>query len=786
MSENKTLEQNVADAYFNDLVRYTIAVDIARALPDVRDGLKPVHRRILTAMGIDEECIKFSKKRKSAKIVGTTMGKYHPHGDTSIYDALTIMALWFKTKQILVAPHGQFGTMEGDGAAAMRYTECYLSEFSMDTILNGLNENPNIVDWSPTFDEQEMEPEYLPVRVPLLLINGTFGIGVGIQVNIPSHNLAEVIDATIHLMDNPKSDIVLIPDFCMRCHMVDTDWRHISKTGKGTFYCRARIDIGTHEGNPALFITDLPDMVTGGAVKEKISALIEKGQLTSVENVLLSTDDTTLNMIVVMTKGADPNYVMQVLYKRTQLESSYSVNFEVIQGIEPLRFSYKQYLSFFIEEQMYLLSRDYAIKLQKEATEFHQKDAYIKVLKSGKIDEIIQMIRNSTKADRDYMVEYLIKTLKITDLQAKFILDTRLQNIAKGKLKDYEKDANDAYQKIVRYRAIISDEKLLAKEIKDYLIWVKQKYGKPRCCDVIKADIDAIPEGNFNIVITDNNYIRKIGENDYANVVRGDRPKFVVPVSNRENVIIFDNKGRVFRYPVNNIPSTDKTNPGVDLRQMIKGFTSDVIALVHEPVLKALSTAKMKHYLTVVTEGNTIKKMDLDDFLNIPISGLVYSKLRVGDSVKDIELLPNVLDVIVYTHHKALRFSTKDIGHYKRITQGDYAMKTDEPICGLSVVYPDAEFIVVITANGKINKFNIEGLGRSDRYRAGTNVIKLDKTDSIVTIFGVRNTDTVVCWSADEMKKIPVSEIKIGSSISTGTKFISTQKSPVVKVAIEK
>lgn len=783
MSE-KIYKKNIVDSYEEDMVRYAIAVDIARAIPEVKDGQKPVQRRNIFTMFNDEHCVSLATKKKCAKIVGTCMGSYHPRGDSSIYGALVNLANWYQMKMPIVNGYGNFGSIGGDGAAAMRYTEAYLSPFAMDHVINTLKETNAVVDWSPNFDDSIMEPDYLPVNVPILLINGTFGIGVGIQTYIPPHNLNEVIDATINLIRHPNADVVLIPDMCMPCHIVNTNWKKICNTGHGKFVARAHIEIGEHLGDPALIVTALPDNVSALNVRSKILEIIEAGQLPMIKNVLVSSKNDSLKMTIALNKGADPNYVKEVLYKRTDLEKDFTVNFEVVNDIEPVRMSYKSYLEYFINFQKYLKLRYVHSKLQKVLTEYHRKDAYIKILQSGEVDKVIAMIRNSKESNEAELVEYLVKKIKVTDLQAKFILRTQIQNLSKGNLGRYIQEAEELMKQKVYYESLITDENRIKESIIEDLQAAKKKYGSPRKCDIIEASTDLIPDGVFNIVITENNFIRKIGENEYANIVRGDKPKFALKVRNTESILIFDNKGRVFKMPVHKIALCDKTNPGVDLRLSIKGFTSDVISVIYEPVIHDLSKNRLKHYITVVTEGNYIKKMDLDDFLNVPLSGIVYSKLKPGDSVKDIELLPDKLDVIVYNHHKALRFMTKDIGHYKRITQGDYAMKTTEPLEGLSVVYPDAQYIVVITHNGKINKFNIEGLARSNRYKAGTNVIKLDKTDSITTIYGVKENDIILAWSGDGQTSIKVSDIPLGSSISKGVKMIPTKSSGVIKTQV--
>lgn len=785
MSE-KIIEKSVQQSYIEDMCRYSITANRRRAIPEVRDSLKPVARRSIFAMAHDNKCFTLSSKVKSASIVGVVMDKYHPHGDSSIYGTITPLANWWNTKKPLIGKQGNFGSIEGEGAAAMRYTEAYLSQFAIDCLLGGIKETPNIVDWSKTHNEATLEPNYFPATIPLLLVNGTFGIGTGIKVYIPSHNINEVIDATINLIKDPSAPVVLIPDQCMPCHIVDTNWKAICNTGSGKFYVRADIVSGTHNDGkttkPALIIRALPDNVSALNVRAKILSLVDAGELPMVVDLLSESDENGLKVIIVLKPGSDESYVKEILYKKTECEKDFTVNFEVIDGIDPIRMSYKSYLQFFIEFAKMNKFRYFHNKLQDVLTKHHETDAYVKVLQSGEVDNIIKMIRNQKNTDENEMVEWLVKKIKITDLQAKFILRTQIQKLSKGNLDKYIETRKNLEEQIKYYDSRIKDDNLILQHVVDDLLEAKKKYGEPRICDVIKVSSGAdVPQGTFKVAITENNYIRKIIETDTINTVKGDRPNFIMKVDNTENILIFDNKGKVFKLPVHKIPLCDKQNGGVDLRLMIKGFVADVVAVMYEPIVKEVSKNKLKHHIAIVTEGNYIKKLDLDDFLNISPSGMIYSKINQGDSVKSVEIIPDTLDVIVYSEHKALRFSMREVPLYKRITIGSYAMSTKGKVEGLSVVYPDATHMIVITKSGRINKFNISGLAKSGRYKAGSSVIKLGKQDSIYSIYGVNDSNTLKLNTNEGIIEIPVKDIDVGSSVSQGIKMISTKSAIILK-----
>lgn len=706
----------------------------------------------------------------------------------SIYEAIVTLSSWFKTKYPLMYGYGNWGNVSGAGAASMRYTECALSKFGYDVMIDELAQSNNIVDWLDAYSRDKKEPEYLPAKLPILLINGSFGIGVGMSINVPSHNIGEVIDATINLINNPKKDVVLIPDFPQECELIDTDWKEICNTGRGSFKVRGKIITEQDKkGNYILHIISLPDQVNCTAVYEKICSMISDKQLPMIKDIYNSLKNGKPDIIIHLRPGSDPSYVKQVIYAKTQVQQTVSVNFEAVSmnGIDLERFSYKNYLLQFIDQRMSIKFRLYCNKLQKVMTRHLQVDAFVKVIQSKEFDKIMNMIRKYNGTDDTTIVEYMIKTCNISDIQAKFILGRTLPQLSKGHLKNYIAERDELQKKIDIFMKFVTDDGTLIKnEIITELKEMKAKYNTPRLCNVISGkESEDIPKGTFKIVITEKNYIRKIPDVDKVGVVRKDNPKFILRVDNAENILIFDNKGKVFNLPVHKIPISDKSAPGTDIRILVRNLTSDIAAVFYEPIFTRISKSNLKHYLTILTKSNTIKKLDIEDFLNVSPSGLLYSKIRPEDEVVGVSLVPHNLDIAICSGHKVLRCKLKDVPLYKRNASGAKAMNTNGFINGMSVLYPEASDIVVITKNGKFNRFNIAMLDCHSRGRSGNKVIKLDSTDEILNVYGVDEHDIIRVLTPDGVEEVAVANIKIKSSIAAGTKMI-TSKGPIVRADI--
>jgi DNA gyrase subunit A len=787
----EVIRQNTAHKqYIEDLALYTIATNLVRALPDVRDGLKPVARRILYTLMNDEKAVSPATQVKSAAVEGTVMKKYHPHSGT--YPTFKTMINWFEIKQPMMIGQGSFGTVSGEVASAQRYTECCLSPFGLECVCGALYYNNEVVDWNPTYDNKHMEPQYLPVKVPLLLINGILGgIGTGIKADLPSHNMGEVIDATLRLIDDPNAEVVLIPDHCLPCDIIDTDWKNICNKGYGSYRARATMSV-SHDKNdyPYITITSLPMYGTNNVVN-KIDEGIAAGKFPQIIDVNdESKNDYGVRIVIKLKKGTDVNFVKEALYKYTPCEQSFRVNFEAVYGTELVRLSYKAYLELFIKFATDNKIKEYSARHYVVSTKLHKLDAFIKIVGSPDIDKIINLIKKGKTNSDNELIELLISKYRLTDIQASYIINAQIKQLSRGYLDRYKEEFNKLSKEESWLEGRIANDKLIKEDVKNELIMLRNKYATPRICNVIKvSNLGNIPEGTFKIIITENNYIRKIGENEYVNVIKGDRPKFVLTVSNLENILLFDNKGRVFKLPIHRIPIMAKNEPGIDVKGVIKGLTADIISVIYEPTVTKLAALKQKVYVAILSKNNTIKKLDIQDFINVPPSGIIYSKINQDDDIVDTQLVSDNMDLILYSDSKALRIASTDITLLKRNTIGTLGMGGQHgPMEGMSIIYTDhknpTKYVIVLTESGKVNKFSVAGFERSQRNKAGSRVIDLGRGDRIKTIFGASDNNTLNIITTGSNISLPISQIQMMSSVSKGIKVTQNKTDVVIRASI--
>ena len=787
----EVIRQNTAHKqYIEDLALYTIATNLVRALPDVRDGLKPVARRILYTLMNDEKAVSPATQVKSAAVEGTVMKKYHPHSGT--YPTFKTMVNWFEIKQPMMIGQGSFGTVSGEVASAQRYTECCLSPFGLECVCGALYYNNEVVDWNPTYDNKHMEPQYLPVKVPLLLINGILGgIGTGIKADLPSHNMGEVIDATLRLIDDPNAEVILIPDHCLPCDIIDTDWKNICNKGYGSYRARATMSV-SHDKNdyPYITITSLPMYGTNNVVN-KIDEGIAAGKFPQIIDVNdESKNDYGVRIVIKLKKGTDVNFVKEALYKYTPCEQSFRVNFEAVYGTELVRLSYKAYLELFIKFATDNKIKEYSARHYVVSTKLHKLDAFIKIVGSPDIDKIINLIKKGKTNSDNELIELLISKYRLTDIQASYIINAQIKQLSRGYLDRYKEEFNKLSKEESWLEGRIANDKLIKEDVKNELIMLRNKYATPRICKVIKvSNLGNIPEGTFKIIITENNYIRKIGENENVNVIKGDRPKFVLTVSNLENILLFDNKGRVFKLPIHRIPIMAKNEPGIDVKGVIKGLTADIISVIYEPMVTKLAALKQKVYIAILSKNNTIKKLDIQDFINVPPSGIIYSKINQDDDIVDTQLVSDNMDLILYSDSKALRIASTDIALLKRNTIGTLGMGGQHgPMEGMSIIYTDhknpTKYVIVLTESGKVNKFSVAGFERSQRNKAGSRVIDLGRGDRIKTIFGASDNNTLNIITTGSNISLPISQIQMMSSVSKGIKVTQNKTDVVIRASI--
>ena len=716
--------------------------------------------------------------------------------NSAIYGTMKPMTNWFETYLPLIDGEGNFGTFQGDQAAASRYTLCRLSKFALENVLEDVIESPEAVDWSPTYDETTKEPDYLPVKVPLLLINGSFGIGVGTRADIPTHNLNEVIDATLMLMDNPNAEVVLAPDHCMNCEIFETDFEKICRSGFGHYKVRGKIDIEQYKGRNALVIKSVPNLTYLNSITDKIEDLIKNKKIIQIENCFDESTVSNMRYVIVLKPGSDPNYVKNVIYKNTSLEQSLRVNFQTLDGLKPLRMSYKSYLLSFIDFRKMTKFRVYSNRLQAVQTKIHEREAYIKALESGEIDNIINIIKSQKTVDDNYLIEYLIKKLKITDLQAKYIIDSDLKKLSLGYLEKYKAEAIELECIKSELMTHIMDDKVIENDIRQELLSIKAKYGKPRNCPIISSDTDSdIPKGEMLIAITEKNFIRKMPSNSSIDQVsaiskfKNDSLRTLIKIDNTDSILIFDEMGRVFKLQVHKIPFTDKNTNGTDIRFLVKPLTANISTVIPESVVKNLSDKghhNNKHYLVTLSNNGCIKRMDLDDFVTVPPSGIMYAKLDSGDFVKDIVIAHSKFSLVVYSDRKAVIMGVNDTPYLKRNTKGSKAMSNVDHVDGVCVIHNNCTDIAVITESGKINRINIvNGIPNSTKGKSGSNLIKLSNGDKIVGVLSGNLYDIIHIMTTNTSMSLQFADLEIGSSISAGQKVLATRGNKIIRCYVE-
>lgn len=794
----RIIDENIVTQANQDLKTYAEAVCRERAIPHAVDGLKPVVRKILYTMYEYLKQTRTGTTVKSASIVGIVMQRFHPHSDSGIYGAMKGMTNWFESYMPLIKPKGSFGNIWGDSAAASRYTEAALTPYAVECIIGDMTETYSSTDWDWNYDNTVMEPLYFPSKVPNLLINGSFGIAVGMTSNIPPHNISEVIDATIHLIDHPNDEIILLPDDPQGCDIIEADFATISRTGKGRFKVRAKIDIGEFQNKPALIVKALPHMVYFEDIKNKIEDLKEKNILPQVIDIYNNTTTdlhkkamkSNFEVYIVLKKDTDPHYVRDILYKHTRLEATKSVNFEVVYNNNPVIWSYKQYLQNFINFRIERKARMFNAKLKECKTRMHELDFYIKILKSGKIDQIIDKIRKQKTRDDEELINFMLKTVKdITPLQAKFILNINLKKLSVGYLNDYITEYNDLDAKARQYLDWSIHPEKLTGIIKEELIAINKKYGCPRRSRIVSAsEAEGIPEGIFKVVITESGFIKKIDVSDKSLSLRNDKARFVLTANNTDSLLLFGSLAKVYKIPVHKIPFAAKNSNGIDMRIAVKKYSGEGIsAVIPESMLDTIDQSykaeNMEGSIITITRQGLAKRMNISELFNIPLSGLMYAKLNEGDTIADLLVVGSANEILIYAHNKVLRIWASDIPLLSRTTKGVIGMKSSKyAIDGMCCIIPNSTHVIVVTESGRVNKIGLDSINRGTRARAGDVIIKLGKTDSIKYIGVCNETDSLVITTHRNSKVYPIAQIPNGSSISQGEKIADS--SGVASVSI--
>lgn len=779
--------QELRESYLD----YAMSVIVARALPDVRDGLKPVHRRILYAM-LEDGLRAGAKFRKSATAVGSVLGRYHPHGDIAVYDSLVRMAQDFNLRYPLIQGQGNFGSIDGDSAAAMRYTEAKLSPLGEEMLRDIEKDTVNFID---NYDGTRQEPVVLPSPVPQLLLNGTLGIAVGMATNIPPHNLTELIDGVVHLLDNPKAEtpdlfqFVQGPDFPTGGIIYDQkEIITAYSQGKGSIVIRGKAEIvEKKDGADQIIITEIPYQVLKSSLVEEMANLVSEKKLEGVRDIKDLSDRAGMSIIIDIKKGFEPSRVLNKLYKFTNLQKTFHLNLlALVDGIQPEILSLADVLKYFIKHRTEVVTRRTEFDLEKAKERAHILEGLMIALRN--IDAVIKIIKQS--ADRDEAKENLIKKFKLTERQAVAILEMKLQTLAGLERKKIEDELKAILEIIKELAAILKSPEKLKSILKKEFQGLKEKFGDKRRTKVIKqklgemTEIDLVPLEETIVTITTGGYIKRINPATYKIQKRGgkgimgmktmqdDIVEHFLTASTHDNLMFFTDSGKVFQTQVYEIPEGTRVARGRGLMNFLEISSEEkVLSLVPRAAAKE-GQAQPEKYLVMVTKNGRIKKTALEEFTNVRKSGIIAIKLERGDLLKKVVKTSGNDDIILTTKQgMAIRFAEKDIRAMGRAAAGvkGIRLKKGDEVVGMDAIAangkPAKQYLLVVMEHGygkrtEVGQYKVQGRGGSGIKTANIT----PKTGGIVLASVIEDTGV-------EQDLIVISQK--GQVIRTQTKSIS-------------
>lgn len=755
-------------------ISYAMAVIINRALPDVRDGLKPVHRRILYSMS---ELNLFADKpyRKSARIVGDVLGKYHPHGDRAVYESMVRMAQDFSTRYLLVDGHGNFGSVDGDGAAAMRYTEARLSKISGE-LLRDIDKNT--VDFYPNFDETLEQPSCLPARFPNLLVNGTGGIAVGMATNIPPHNMGDTIDACIALIDNPEIEIDRLieiikgPDFPTGGIILGySGIKSAYRTGRGRIRVRAKTEIETYkEDRQRIVVTEIPYQVNKANLIEKIASLVQEKKIDGISDLRDESDKNGMRIVIELKKNANANVTLNRLYKHTQMQDTFGVIMIALVDGEPKLLNLKEILEKYIEHQIDVITRRTKFDLEKAKKRAHILEGLLIALDN--IDEIIKLIKSSKDANEAR--EALIERFGLTEVQAQAILDMRLQRLTGLERDKIENEYHELMAKIEYLEKILATPQMILDIIKKELLEIKEKYSDERRTQITfdeeEIDVDELIEQEDMVVtLTHYGYIKRVSSETYKAQRRGgkgitglqtreeDFVENVFVTSTHSQLLFFTNKGKVYIKKCYQLPEAGRQAKGSAIVNLLSLESDERVSAVF-PV----DTFEDGN-LVLITKHGSIKKTKMSEYSNIRQSGLIALGLREGDELMAVLQTSGDDHIIVGTHQgMAITFHENDVREMGRTAMGVRAisLREDDSVVGAGIMTPES-YVLVITENGYGKRTDVGEYRVQTRGGVGIKTINItQKTGLMVGIKVVNeNEDIMLISSEGVIIRMNVSEI---------------------------
>ncbi|MEK7193189.1 MAG: DNA gyrase subunit A [Patescibacteria group bacterium] len=807
--EKREITSELQEAYID----YAMSVIVSRALPDVRDGLKPVHRRILWGMW-DSGSTADAKLKKSANIVGEVMGKYHPHGDLSIYDALVRMAQDFSLRYPLVQGQGNFGSVDGDNAAAMRYTEVRLARIADELLLDIEKET---VDWQPNYDGIRLEPKVLTAKLPNLLLGGSVGIAVGMTTNIPPHNLSEVADAILYLVDNPKAgndDLLKFikgPDFPTGGIIFDRKAiAQVYETGRGTITIRAKAEIEERHGREGsrargfnIVATEIPYQVNKAELIVRIAELVQNKKIEGIHDLRDESDKDGLRIVIELKNDAPPQKILNQLYRQTDLQKDFHANMiALVGGIQPQLLSLKDILVYYLEHRTEVVRRRAQFDLKKAEERAHILEGLVKAL--SVIDRIIATIKKSK--DRDEAHKNLVKNFKLSDIQATAILEMRLQSLANLERQKIEDELKEKLALIKELNIILKNPARILKIIKDEVKELKDNYGDERKTKVVATgltefkDEDLIPEEEAIIALSSGGYVKRLAPDSFKSQRRGGKglvgsdvadEDFIthfLSTKTHDQLLFFTDRGRVFQIKAHEIPAASRTAKGKAIHNFLELPTNENIsAIVNSP--KLASGDKSSEYLVMVTQDGLIKKTPIGEFQNIRRSGIIALDLKKNDLLKWVGISHGKDEVVLTTRGgQAIRFKETQIRSMGRSAAGVRAirLRSGDHVAGFDIIKDKksekqeeqpkgVNRLVVVMENGFAKQTALTQYKVQNRGGSGIKTAKITKkTGSIISSKVVREETEIFALSAKgQVIRTELSSVRMTGRAAQGVRIMN-------------
>ena len=785
---DRVKQNNIVDEIEKSFLDYSMSVIVARAIPDLRDGLKPVHRRILYSM-YESGYTPDKQYKKCARVVGDVMGKYHPHGDSSIYEALVRMAQDFSYRYMLIDGHGNFGNMDGDGAAAYRYTESRLAKISLE-LLRDINKNT--VDFDLNFDESLEEPQVLPSRFPNILVNGTMGIAVGMATNIPPHNLGEVIDGCVAYIDNPDIDTdglmqyIKGPDFPTGAIILgNSGIKKAYETGKGTITIRAKAEIEEEGNKHRIVITEIPYGVNTLELKKRIGELVRDKILDGIADYHEETNlENGIKIVITLKKDANGSVVLNNLYKHTQLQTTFGINLLMLDNRTPKTLGLKSIISKYIDFQREVIIRRTRFELDKAEKRVHILEGYKIALDN--IDEVIRIIKES-KADSEAK-EKLMSKFGFSEIQTDNILELKLRRLTGLEREKIEEELNALHIEIDRLRGILADDNKVLAIIKEEMLEIKDKYGDERRTKIDMTAVDfiedesLIPEENILVVLTHNGYIKRTTSDTFKSQNRGgvgikgmstndeDFVEHMINLSTHDYVLFFTNKGKVYRLKGYEIPEYGRQSKGIPIVNLLQVEKEEKINAVIN-----INNEDDYKYLLFATKQGIVKKTLISEFANIRNSGKICITLRDDDELIDVKKTNGDNLVLLGSDAgRMVKFNEDEIRVMGRTASGVRGINLEESKCICCEIVNEEDLILLVTEKGYGKQTYVREFRQTKRGSKGVKALNItDKNGILVAVEIIKaDKELVIMTDSGMTMRMPVDQISVLGRVTQGLRLI--------------